>query len=89
MQRHETIPSELGAADHQDHGSKIDIPKFEVECFAEPQARDAQKLAQAVKDPRPQRAAFVSIRHVKSGSQQAIDLVVRVQMGSCPLRLER
>jgi len=89
MQRDETVLAELGAADRQDCGPEVDISKLEIERFAQPQARDAQQSVQAVKDPRPQRAAFIAARHDKSGAQQAADLVVRVQIGPCPLRLER
>ena len=51
MQRHETVLAELGAADRQHRGLQIDILKFEVACFAQAQARDAQQSEQSSERP--------------------------------------
>ena len=48
MQRHETSFTELGAANRQHPRLQIDILKFEVACFAQAKAGDAQQAEQTI-----------------------------------------
>ena len=89
MQRHQARLAELGAADRQHRRLEIDILKLKITCFAEAQARNAQKPEQAVVDPRPQLTADVTTSHQKCGSQKTFDLIIGVQIRSRPFRPER
>src|SRR5947208_826755 len=69
MQRHQAGFAELGAADRQHPRLEIDILKLKITCFAETQARNAQKPEQTVVDPRPQFTAVITTSHLKRSSQ--------------------
>jgi hypothetical protein len=89
MQGHQAVLAKLGPADGQHRGVEVDICKLEVERLAQPQARDTQQSKQAVKLPRSECIALVAIGHALRRMQQAADLFIRVQIGTCPPGLER
>jgi hypothetical protein len=57
----------LGTTDRQHRCRQIDIVKFKVEGFAQPQARNTQQPEQAIVDPGQQGTALVAMRHVARG----------------------
>jgi hypothetical protein len=89
MQRHQAHLAELGAADRQHRRFEIDILKLKITCFAEAQTRNAEKAEKAIVDPGPQLTANVSTSHQTCGSQKTFDLIIGVQIRSCPFRPER
>jgi hypothetical protein len=89
MQGHQARLAEFGTADGQHCVVEIDIIEIEVACFTEPQTRDAQQPEQTMEDPGPQCTAFIATGHFESGIQEAADVLIRVQVRSRSLRLER
>ncbi len=89
MQGHEAVLATLGTANGQHRGVQVDVWKLEVERLAESQARDAQQSEQTVEHPRSECVARVTAGHGQRRAQQATDLFVRIQIGTCPPGSER
>ena len=86
MDRDEARLAELGAANRQHPVDQIDLLGLETECFANPQASDAEQTEQTVIRPRAQAAGR---RQVERALEQARDILVRVEIWSRPVRAER
>jgi len=69
VQWHQASLTELGTANGQHPGLKIDILQLQVTCLAESQPGDAQQPEQAIVDPGKQGTAFVAVRHVERGAK--------------------
>jgi len=82
MQGQQASLAEFAASDCQRRAPEIDVLEFEVACFSEAQARDAQEAEQTMVGPGPQSAVT---GQPERRSQQASDLSVRVEVGSRPL----
>ena len=88
VQRDQAGPAELGAAHCQHRSFEIDILKLKMTRFAQTEARDAQQAEQTIIGPWQQCAAFAAVRHFERGTQQVLDLPVRVQVRSRPFGLK-
>jgi hypothetical protein len=89
MQRHQPCLPKLCAADGQYPGLEIDIVQLKVTRVAEAQPRDAQEPQQTRVDPRTQLTALIAAWHGARGAHEAPNLLIRIQVGSRPLRTIR
>ena len=89
VQRYQPGTNEFCDTHGQQCRIEIDILNFEIACLAQAETRNAQQTKQAVIEPRPQCSPFEAVWDLASSLQQVLDLLVRVQMRSGPLGLER
>lgn len=86
MDRYDARLAELGAADRQQSLLEIDILELQADRLTNAQAGNAQQPEQTVIGPGAQ---ATDRSQAQSALEQALDLLVRVEVGSCSARMKR
>src|SRR5438552_18845964 len=81
MKRHQTGSTELGSSDRQHALLEIDVVELQVERLGDTQTGDAEQTEKAVEHPRPQWRRWPSGRQAQCSIQQALHLLLGVQVG--------